>query len=691
MDTAAPVDRTVRFGRTAGVLLLLALAGLAIGRSALGTRLDSFTVDEPWHIVAGTSYVRVGDRHLNPEHPPLVKLWVGAWMPPWFKLGSEPALHEKEQERQWVEDTMFFGNDPMRAQQRARLAMWTFGGSLLFLLGLLLWRAAGLAWAVGTLAFLALEPTIGAHLPVVMTDGPLALTLAPAIVAAGLLAAEWRWRWVAAFGLAAGLALGAKHSALAGLLGIGLVLAFAVLASVRVDGMRGIARRTLQLATSGAIALALLWGMYGFRYHADRDGGDAFNRALEDKIADVSSPALRTALADADRFHLLPRAYLWGLADTVRTGVEGRGIAAHLVWGRVYEGRTPWFTWPAILAAKIPLALSALALLGFVLLWRARLPARTRWMLAVLAGASAVHLAALMVSPAAWGGVRHATPLIAAAAVLAGGAVAEAWRRRSRVLGAVVAALFVAAFAMTIRTPRLWEYHNELVGGSAGAWRYFDNEGLNLGQRFGEIRDFHERVIRPGGLPMYSNYWMMESQVRAARLNYHRYVESLDDDNVAGLYDGWFVYATSDHNPWPQFGWNPDEVFKGMTLAARFGNVEIWRGRLLRPKSRASSLNGQVMDYIYKKNGSDWALVARKLEEVAAVLPNRIDAAVELGNAYLRLGDGAHAARAYRRPLEQRDMPIDPELAQHLRSQVARIEAGEDPAKIEPMRNPWLE
>ena len=31
--------------------------------------------------------------------------------------------------------------------------------------------------------------------------------------------------------------------------------------------------------------------------HADRDGGDAFNRALQDKIADVSSPALRTALA----------------------------------------------------------------------------------------------------------------------------------------------------------------------------------------------------------------------------------------------------------------------------------------------------------------------------------------------------------------------------------------------------------
>ena len=691
METATPIATRIHAGRILGVLLLLVLAGLAVARSAWGTRLDSFTVDEPWHIVAGTSYVRVGDRHLNPEHPPLVKLWVGAWMPASFELGREPALREKEQERQWVEDTMFLHNDPARAQQRARVAMWAFGGSLLFLLGLLLWRAAGLAWAAGTLAFLALEPTLGAHLPVVMTDGALASTLAPAIVAAGLLAAEWRWRWVAAFGICAGLALGAKHSALAGLLGLGLVLAFAALAGMRKGGLREAGRRIARLAAAAAIAVTLLWGLYGFRYHADRDGGDAFNRALEAKIADVSSPALRMALADADRFHLLPRAYLWGLADTVRTGVEGRGIAAHLVWGKVHEGRTPWFTWPAILAAKIPLALSALALLGLVLPWRTRLPSTARWMLVVLFGAGALHLSALMASPSAWGGVRHATPLIAMAAILGGGAVAEAWRRRSRALSAVVAALFVAAFAMTIREPRLWEYHNELVGGSAGAWRYFDNEGLNLGQRFGEIRAFHDRMIRPGGLPMYSNYWMMESQVRGAHLNFHRYVESLDDDNLAGLYDGWFVYSTSDRNPWPQYGWNPDEVFKGLTLAARFGNVEIWRGRLLRPKSRASSLNGQVMDYIYKKDGKDWALVARKLEEVTAVLPNRIDAAVELGNAYLRLGDGAHAARAYGRPLQQRGMPIDAELARRLRAQVALAEAGGDPKKIEPMRNPWLE
>ena len=669
----------------------MVLTLLAVGRSALGTRLDSFTIDEPWHAVAGVAYVRGGDRHLNPEHPPLVKLWVGAAMPKTFRLGKEPALREKQQEREWVEQTMFSGNDARRAQQRSRVAMWALNGALVLLLGILLWRAAGIAWAGGTLGFLALEPTIGAHLPVVMTDGPLALTLAPAIVAAGLLAAQWRWRWSLVFGITAGLAFTAKHSALAGVAGISLVLLVAVLLGARRGGMRESARRASQLALAGAVSLLLLWGSYGFQFHADGNGADGFNRALPDKIADVSTPALREALVIADRHQLLPRAYLWGLADTLRTGVDGRNIALHLIWGKLYEGRNPWFTWPAIIAAKLPLALSALALLGLGLLWRAPLPASARWMLAALAAASLFHLAALMASPAAWGGVRHATPLLVAAAILGGAAVSEAWRRRSKVLLVVVGGLFIAAFAMTIREPRLWEYHNELAGGSANGWRYFRNEGVDLGQRFHEIRAFHDREIAPSGLPMFSDYWMMETQVRAAGLRYRRLVEDLQDDNVAGIYDGWFVYPDTARVPVPQFDWDPREVFKDMRMVADLGHVGIWRGRLTRPQARASSMNGKVMDYIYKENGQDWALVAQRLEEVTSVSPAMLGAAAELGNAYLRLGNRDGAIRAYRRPLEQDKMPVDTQLARQFREQIARVEKAPDPKQVPLLRNPWME
>ncbi len=686
--------------RLAGTLALVLLAALAVLRSSIGTALDSFTIDEPWHIVAGTAYVRDGGRHLNPEHPPLVKLVVGAAMPSDFTLPPEPALREKTQEREWVETAMFQANDEARAQAHARRAMWLFNGTLIAALGLLLWRAAGFAWAAGTLGFIAAEPTLGAHLPVAMTDGPLALTLAPAIVAAGLMAATWRWPWVIATGVFAGLALSTKHSALAGLLGVAIVLNAGIWAGLFKGGMQEGWSRQGKLIAAAALALVLLWSHYGFRFHADADGEDRFNLSMETKIEEVSTPALQTLIQLADTAHLLPRPYLWGLADTVRAGVEGRGIATHLIWGKKYHGRTPWFTWPAILAAKIPLALLALSALGVaLLLWRSRLNPATRWMLAALAFASVGHLAALVVSPAAWGGVRHATPLILAAAILGGGAASEAWRRRSRVLLGAVAVLFVAAFAMTIREPRLWEYHNELVGGTAGGYLAFHNEGVDLGQRFGEIRAFHDAQIAQSGEPMYVNYLMMERQVRAARLNYRRKVESLNDTNTAGVWDGWHVYTATDELPWPEGDWDPKGVFAQMQRVARLGYVSVWRGRLVRPQSRASSLGFKVADYIYKENGNDWALVAQRLEEVVAVLPQNVGSAVELGNAYLRLGEGEKAVRAYRGLLEQTKAPLDAKVARQLREQIGKIEqAGQqaeqpasDISRIEPMRNPWME
>lgn len=676
--------------RWLGVALLLALALCAVWRSALGTRLDSFTVDEPWHVVAGAAYVRGEGFHLNPEHPPLVKLWVGAWMPETFRLPATPALHEKSQERDWVEETMFFGNDARAAQDRARLSLWTLHGLMLLVLGLLAWRAFGLAWAAGTLAFLALEPTVGAHLPVVMTDLPLALTLAIAALCAGLLAATWRWPWAVACGLAMGVALTAKHSALAGLGGLGIGLLVAALWGWR-QGSRKVLQRFAQLALAAALAVALLWSMYGLHFHAGADGRDGFNRPIAGKIDELKLPHWKGAIAFADAYRLLPRAYLWGLADTVRTGVEGRGIGMHQVWGKTYYGNPPWFSWPAIVASKLPLGLIALLLAALPLLVRARLTPSARWSLAAVVAACGFHLVALMGSEGIWGGVRHALPVLVGIAVIAGGALGIAMQKRSRPLLVIVAALYLLAAGMTLREPRLWEYHNELVGGSSGAYRYFGNEGLDLGQRFHEIRAFHDRVIAPSGEPMYNNYWMGEEQVRAAKLRFRKPVESLADTNVAGHYRGWFIYPMTDTLAWPQWDWDPQVVFKDMKLVARFGFVSIWHGELNRPQTRAGALFSRVSDYIYKEGGNDWKLVSDRLEEVVAQLPAKVDAGVELGNAYLRQGKQREAIVAYRRLLTQDKIPVEPSIAAQLKAQIAKIESAPEGATIAPMRNPWLE
>jgi lipopolysaccharide biosynthesis regulator YciM len=99
----------------------------------------------------------------------------------------------------------------------------------------------------------------------------------------------------------------------------------------------------------------------------------------------------------------------------------------------------------------------------------------------------------------------------------------------------------------------------------------------------------------------------------------------------------------------------------------------------------------RVSDYIYKENGHDWALVAARLEEVVAQMPQKVDAGVELGNAWLRLGERDKAVTAYRRLLEQDKVPLEPMLAEQLQAHIDRVATATDLSAVEPLRNPWLE
>jgi len=675
--------------RIGGIALIVLLSLLAIGRSALGTAQDGFSVDEPWHIVAGASYARGAGYHLNPEHPPLVKRWVGAAMPGSFKVQPPADLQEKEEERRWVQEVMYRDNVPEQAQSISRPAMWTLNGLLLCALGLLLWRAFGLPWAVASLAFLALDPTVAAHLPVVMTDLPLGLTLCIAAVCAGLLVSTWQWRWALATGVAMGLALTAKHSALAGLAGLGLLLLVVAQSGWKTGAREGVRRNGMVLA-SGLLAFALLWGAYDFRFHAGPDGSDRFNRPIAEKIAELRLPHWKQSIAFADDHRLLPRSYLWGLADTVRTGVEGRSSGLYLIWGTFHEGAPPWFSWPAILAAKIPLALLALALAGLPLALRLReRPMARRSLLAVVA-ACTFHMVALVGSGGVWGGVRHALPVVVGLAILAGAVLDWAWRRRSRALLAAVAVAYMLAAAMTIREPSAWEYYNELVGGTRNAYRYFDDEGLGLGQRYPQMRDYYRRVIAHSGLPMYSRL-APEEIMRADRIDWKRQVETLDDTNVEGRVTGWFVMSMGALLKVPQADWDPARDLKGRTLVARFGNRGIWKGTQNDPLGRAGAMGGRVMEYIYRENGDDWAKVAARLEEVVAKIPMAVPAYFELGNAYVRLGRRVDAARAYRGIFVQKKMPIDPLVAAQVKAQIAKLDGDAPMSTIQPLRNPWRE
>ena len=279
-------------------LLLFGLIGCAIVRSSVATRLDSFTYDEAYHIGAGAAYVQTGDFRLNPEHPPFVKLWVGTFVSSrGFQLSPYRAFQDKKKEREAVETDVYFNNDPDAVQRGSRAAMFVLNGLLLFLFAIASRRVFGDVLALGATGFLVIDPTIAAHLPVVMTDLPVALLSATAVLFAVTAFRSWRALDLIFAAVTLGLALSAKHSAVVTMIAVALI--GILTAIVRTRG----ATVLLRLRRAGAVmavligAIVVLWSFYLFRFsESSATSEEQFNRPLAMKIGDVKSPIYRAGL-----------------------------------------------------------------------------------------------------------------------------------------------------------------------------------------------------------------------------------------------------------------------------------------------------------------------------------------------------------------------------------------------------------
>jgi hypothetical protein len=672
------------------VVLALALLGLLLLRSVAGTARDGLTIDEPYHYAAGVYYQRHGDYRLNPEHPPLAKRWVGWWAPAGVATPPLRELREKDDERVFVQTMAFLDNPPAQTQAAIRHGMFAFNLLLLGLLTAVVWRVAGAWWALGMLAFLAVDPTVGAHLPVLMTDLPLTLALGLAAATAAWLAMRWRWAAAVAFGIAAGLALGAKHSALPGLIGIGVLLLGVALWP---DRQRQSATRTGarlgRLAAAVLLAVAVLWASYGFQYHATRQGSDPFNKPFQAKIDDLSSPTQRAVLHAVDRMHLLPRPYLWGLADTLRTGVEGRGQDNFWLFGTKYKHAAPWFFWPGMIAAKLPLALWLAVAGGLLALWRAPLQRGQRLLLATMAVLALAHLAALLSSNGTWGGIRHALPLYVPLATLAG---VLTWRvsrsPRRRWLLPLAAAPAAIALAMTFGEPRLWEYWTEPAGGAERGFANFSDEGVDLGQRLPEIGAALKPYIARD-IPIYNSYISQPEWAKAEQVPLRRFASGLDDTNVGGHYGGVFVMGMGATIPEPEYDYDPKQMLRNLRLVQRIGTAGIWVGRMDDARLHARGMFRHILDEVYKNPHPDWRKVAARCDEMLKLMPFATGCAVESGNAWARLGEVSRARAAWSGGVKY--LPPNDPVARQLDGLVASTAGGTLPADWKPARDPWIE
>ncbi|MEJ2003877.1 MAG: hypothetical protein P8X57_02710 [Cyclobacteriaceae bacterium] len=240
--------------KTAKFIILISILFFAIFRSWYGTRIDSFANDEPFHIISAAYYIAEGDYRLNPEHPPLSKNWVGLWNQH-LKLRPMEVLDDKDHERRWLQEIMFFENDPVKSQERSRMAMYSFHFILGMAIALLLWHIFGFGWAVVSMLWLAIDPSIAAHQPVVLTDLPLSFTLIIAALTGGMFCYSWKWKWAAAFGISMGMAFAVKHSALPGLSMMIAASAAVMMIPLLKKNFREFGSRLLKLAVSGLLML----------------------------------------------------------------------------------------------------------------------------------------------------------------------------------------------------------------------------------------------------------------------------------------------------------------------------------------------------------------------------------------------------------------------------------------------------
>jgi hypothetical protein len=668
------------------LLMLLGLIGCAILRSGVATRLDSFNIDEAYHIGAGTAYVQTGDFRLNPEHPPLVKLWVGAFVASrGFQLSPYRAFADKADERDFVETDVYINNNPDAVQSRARTAMFVLNGLLLFMFAVAARRLFGDVMALAATAFLAIDPTVAAHFPVVMTDLPVALLSSTAVLLAVTAFRSWRALDLVFTGVVLGLALSAKHSAVITLAAVAMI---GVTAAIFLSSGANLLTRLRRVGAVAAVlvgAVILLWTFYLFRYSESPETKEQqFNRPLADKIADVKSPLYRAGLNLMADGHFFPRAYTWGMADTIRAGAEGNASSI-LLFGNLYYSKGPFYYFPGVIAVKLPLGLLLLTLLGTGLLLARRAPPEWHAPLLAVVVLAILFLLALM-KGSSYAGIRHALPVVPSMALLGGLAIYQAVKSKSYILRGAVAVAIVGALVSAVPVMRPWEYYNEIVGGQKNGHLYFSDEGVDLGLRTKELAAYYNQNLKPTGEIPYVVYFSPYLEKQRRGVDFVGNDPERDMDKMAGdVQSGTFIIGAKEMAP--SLFWDVGQPFREAAPVARFGNLFVFRGTFSARAAQSASLFFRGVGKIYAPE-PDVEGGIEMMKQSAALDPTPFFVWLELGNQYLKIGNRDEALKAYR--MAQEKAPVSNDIRELLERQVERMQI-EPLEQIQPVRNPVLE
>jgi hypothetical protein len=456
----------------------------------------SATWDEPEHIAAGVELLDRGYYEYDTEHPPIgrVLLALGPYLAGAHSYGTPPPSGVTE------------GMDILYRDGRYDLYLTLArAGALPFLALLLLvtwlWARRLLAAEgpalLAVILLLSVPPVLG-HAGLATLDVAAAATILLALYALDRWLDTPSWRTAVLFGLATGLAVGTKFSAVPyiGLSLLALALTHWVLAPRATPAARARVRRmrAAELALVALAALVPLFIAYGIR--APNESRVAF------RFAWAVSYLLQQHGAEHSLGVLLGHLWLPREMKDLLNGlvaVEAHNDTGHLSY-LLGEVRSTgwWYFYLVALAVKTPLPLLAAGSAGVAWLARDGWRGRDTWrltpalmicaMLAFASGFSHINI-----------GIRHVLILYPLLALGAAWVVARAWealrRTPDRRIAAAGSVLLVALLAWQLSTlwtawPDYLAYFNETV---AHPERVLVDSDLDWGQ---DLRRLEQRAAQ---------------------------------------------------------------------------------------------------------------------------------------------------------------------------------------------------
>ncbi len=472
---------TTKAGLIAAIFLIL----MFFAQCASTAKTDSVSWDESQHLYSGWLSWTQADFGYNPEVPPLIKMWCA--IPLLNRDITQPAyIGGPFKKEGFVLGQRFLAANGI---DRTLISARRMAALLSAMLAITLFLAAlemyGQTAALFALALFCFDPNFLAHGAYVTTDIGASFTLVLSIYLFYRVLKSPSPLRVVLLGIAVGMTLAAKFT---GVFVVPMIVVISLLdlwnrrkEDSANQGGATASQLTIVVAAISAIGTFFIWAIYRFRFAA-RPANLTLDPATNQYMQQLSSHLTRGLLLWVANRHLLPEAYLYGLADTK---ISAASLPSYL-FGHLTHQASRWY-YPASLTIKSTLPFLILLIITIV-----ALTAR-RWKIQREAIVLIVPPAALFViaSTSDIGiGFRHLLPIFPLLYILIAGCATQLVHEHRKLAYALPMLLFWQVGSSELSRPGLVAYANEAWGGPNKTHLYLTDSNTDWGQQLRYVKTY---------------------------------------------------------------------------------------------------------------------------------------------------------------------------------------------------------